>query len=85
VSIQPGYGSDHCLITLALYKQDNIKQGPSFWKFNVSLLRDSIYTDKALEDIKALKIKYGDIRDKGLKWDVIKMELRREQFHTRNF
>jgi exonuclease III len=74
--ILPGYGSDHSLITLSLYKQESIKQGPSFWKFNVSLLKDKVYIDKTLQSIVELKIKYGDIGDKGLKWDVIKMELR---------
>jgi hypothetical protein len=75
-SIQPGYGSDHCLITLSLFKQDTIKQGPSFWKLNTSLLRDKQFTDKILEEIVELKVKYGDLTDKGLKWDVIKMDLR---------
>ena len=78
VLIQPGYGSDHSLITLSLFKQNKLKQGPSFWKFNTSLLRDKVYTDKALKDIIALKVKHSDIGDKGLKWDVIKMELRSE-------
>ena len=36
-SIQPGYGSDHSLITISMFKQESIKQGPSFWKFNTSL------------------------------------------------
>ena len=75
-AIVPGYGSDHSLITLSLYKQDNVKQGPSFWKFNNSLLRDKVYIDKTRDSIKELKVKYREIGDKGLKWDVIKMELR---------
>jgi exonuclease III len=74
--ILPGYGSDHSLITLSLFEQESIKQGPSFWKFNISMLRDKVYTDKTSESIRELKTKYGDIRDKGLRWDVIKMELR---------
>jgi hypothetical protein len=40
------------------------------------LLRDKVYINKTKESINELKVKYGDIRDKGLKWDVIKMELR---------
>jgi exonuclease III len=75
-SILPGYGSDHCLITLSLYKQVNIKQGPSFWKFNTTLLRDKVYIDKTRASIEEFKVKYRNIGDKGLKWDVIKMELR---------
>jgi exonuclease III len=75
-SIQPGYGSDHSLITLSLFKQDTIKQGPSFWKLNTSLLKDKQFTDKVLSEIAELKVKYDDVTDKGLKWDVIKMDLR---------
>jgi hypothetical protein len=77
-SIEPGYGSDHSLITLSFYKQENIKQGPSFWKFNTSMLRDKVYTDKTQKSIRELKVKYQGINDKGLKWDVIKMDLRSE-------
>jgi hypothetical protein len=40
------------------------------------LLKDKVYTDKTSQSITELKQKYGEIRDKGLKWDVIKMELR---------
>jgi hypothetical protein len=74
-SIEPGYGSDHSLISLSLFKQKDVNQGPSFWKFNTSLLRDKDYTGKASKDIEQLKIKYGSIKDKGLKWDLVKMEL----------
>jgi exonuclease III len=76
VSIQPGYGSDHSLITLSLFKQKHVDQGPSFWKFNTSLLRVKVYTDKVTKDIQDLKIKYNDVKDDGLKWDLIKMDLR---------
>jgi hypothetical protein len=34
-----------------------------------------VYTDKTRDSIRELKVKYQDIGDKGLKWDVIKMEL----------
>jgi exonuclease III len=75
-AIKPGYGSDHSLISLSLFKQKQTVQGPSFWKFNTGLLRIKQYTDKVTEDIEKLKVKYVDIEDKGLKWDLIKMELR---------
>jgi exonuclease III len=75
-TIVPGYASDHSMITLSLFKQHKSDQGPSFWKFNVSLLREKEYTDKVADDIVKLKTKYDDIKDKGLKWDLIKMELR---------
>jgi exonuclease III len=74
-TIQPGYGSDHSIITLSLFKQQKVEQGPSFWKFNTSLLREQEYTLKVEQEIARLKLKYEYINDKGLKWDVIKMEL----------
>jgi exonuclease III len=75
-TIEPGYGSDHSLITLSLFKQKKVAQGPSFWKFNTSLLRENEYTVKVTQEIARLKVKYDNVNDKGLKWDVIKMELR---------
>jgi hypothetical protein len=63
-NIDPGYGSDHSLISLSLFKQKQINQGPSFWKLNTSLLRIKEYTDSVTKEITKLKIKYGDISDK---------------------
>jgi exonuclease III len=85
VSIEPGYGSDHSLITLSLYKQEESKQGPSFWKFNTSLLRDNIYINKTATSIRDLKQKYNYVNDKGLRWDLIKMDLRSEAISYSKF
>ena len=85
VTIEPGYGTDHSLIMLSLFKPEKTKQGPSFWKWNTSLLRDKIYTDKTMETINNLKVKYDNIRDKGLKWDLMKMELRRDALSYSKF
>lgn len=52
------------------------KSGPGFWKFNASLLEDKEYVEKMYESISALIEKYKDVTDLGLKWDVIKMEIR---------
>jgi exonuclease III len=78
VSIEPGFMSDHSVIVLNFFKPEEINQGPSFWKFNVSLLRDGEYTAKTTQSIQDFKLKYNDVRDHGLKWDLIKMELRRD-------
>jgi exonuclease III len=71
--IAPGYGTDHSLISLSLFKQKELDQGPSFWKFNTSLLRDKVYTDKTTKLIQELKANYNLMNDKGLKWDMVKM------------
>ena len=49
--------------------------GPGFWKFNASLLEDNIYTEEIQSNIKAFREKYDYVEDKGLKWDLIKMEI----------
>ena len=47
-----------------------------FWKFNHSLLKDERYTNKLRENIVQYKEKYKDVDDLGLRWDLIKMEIR---------
>ena len=54
----------------------NLKKGPGFWKFNHSLLKDERYTNKLRENIVQYKEKYKDVDDLGLRWDLIKMEIR---------
>ena len=58
---------------LKLKKQ---KRGPGFWKFNNSLLRDDEYVNDLRTNINAYNAKYENIDDQGLKWDLIKMEIR---------
>ena len=69
--------TDHSAISL--YLQAKVKQqnrGPGFWKFNNSLLRDEAYVNELRKNVKLYKAKYESIGDKGLKWDLIKMEIR---------
>ena len=70
-------GFDHCAVELfKLFIQSdslNEKAGPGFWKFNSSLLEDESYITELKENIKN---KYQCVEDKGLKWDLMKMEVR---------
>ena len=69
--------SDHFAIMLNIQSfEQRKKSGPGFWKFNTSLLEDKEYVEKMCESIPAFKEKYKDVTDLGLKWDVIKMEIR---------
>ena len=69
--------SDHSAIMLNIQSFDQRKKsGPGFWKFNASLLEDKEYVQKMCENIPAFIEKYRDVSDLGLKWDVIKMEIR---------
>ena len=40
--INPGYRTDHCIITMCLHAGDS-QRGPGLWKFNESLLKDEEY------------------------------------------
>jgi exodeoxyribonuclease-3 len=70
--------SDHCPVWLQLESTNNPKRGRGFWKFNVSLLKDKDYVDKINSLIELETEKNRGIKDKGLKWDFIKMAIRSE-------
>jgi hypothetical protein len=76
IDIKPSMRSDHSLIELDFYKQNAPNRGPSFWRFNTGLLKDKRYITQIKECLKASISKYKDLEDKGLIWDLIKMELR---------
>ena len=48
-------------------------RGPGFWKFNNSLLIDKEYVDLITAKIPEFVLKYHDVTDKGLLWELIKM------------
>ena len=70
--------SDHSVITLRLKSEDvALPRGLGFWKFDSSLLEDTNYVDQLRENIpRVFEKKYPDTEDSGLKWDLIKMEIR---------
>ena len=64
---------------MSIYLQSNLfnhKRGPGFWKFNTALLRDETYITALKMNLPSFKEKYKEIQDLGLKWDLIKMEIR---------
>ena len=68
--------TDHSAITLTLQSKGYAQRGPGFWKFNNSLLDDHDFVDQLNNMIPAYKNKYNYLTDKGLYWDMIKMEMR---------
>ena len=69
--------TDHSAVSIAFKAETvNQKKGPAFWKLNYSLLKDERYTNKLRENIVQYKEKYKDVDDLGLRWDLIKMEIR---------
>ena len=73
--------TDHSAVSIA-FKSETMdqKKGPGYWKFNNSLLKDEKYTNKLRENIvqhkEKYKEKYKEVDDLGLRWDLIKMEIR---------
>ena len=69
--------SDHCAFKLFIQSEVlNKKPGPGFWKFNGSLFEGEVYIKEIKNSIETYRDKYYYLADKGLKWDLIKMELR---------
>jgi hypothetical protein len=73
--IDPGLHSDHSIFKLAIGNND-ISRGKNLWKFNNSLLHDQSYVTEIKTIIKNEKEKHSKMTDHGLKWEVIKMEIR---------
>ena len=68
--------SDHSAIILTLRSKDYAQRGPGFWKINNSLLKDNAFIEQLQNKIPEYKEKYCCLEDKGLTWDMIKMEIR---------
>ena len=69
--------TDHSAIQLHLLSEELKQQkGPGFWKFNSSLLEDKKYISDLRENLTNFIEKYRDVEDLGLKWDLVKMEIR---------
>ena len=65
------------LFFLPLKTKDLLQpKAPGFWKFNNSLLDDEDFTSAIRESLTDFKDKCTDLDDLGLKWDLIKMEIR---------
>ena len=75
--IVPNIFSDHSGVTLSMSVESNeTKHGPGFWKFNNSLLTDKCYTEMITKQIPEFIAKYCNLNEKGLFWEMIKMEIR---------
>ena len=67
---------DHKAVVLDL-KILSEKRGPGLWKFNNSLVEDNKYVELIEKNYAAIREKYSDLKDDRLKWELIKMEIRR--------
>ena len=71
--ILTGYKSDHD-IPIIVYRHNNFKCGPGFWKLNTTLLQDESCTEEIRKIIR--KIKADKFETVGQKLDLILLEVR---------
>ena len=75
--ILPGIHSDHSILCLDfLTGSDNSKRGRGFWKFNNTLLHDLDFVKQLKTVIKDIARKQDHLEDKGLKWEIVKLDIR---------
>jgi hypothetical protein len=74
--VYPSILSDHSIIRMTISNTKDTVKGRGTWKFNLSLLNDQEYIKKINDLLEHCIEKYKDVKDKGLKWDVIKSEIR---------
>ena len=70
ISIAP----DHRAVRLGIKMVTN-KRGPGLWKFNNSLLKDEVFITLIENSYPMIKVKYREVEDARLRWELIKMEL----------
>ena len=83
--ISPSIKSDHSIIKISFKLSDADQRGRGFWKFNYSLLKDPTYIEQVKRCIEQCKIKYKDLSNKSLVWDVTKCEIRSETISYATF
>ena len=76
VDIIPSIKSDHSAITLSINGIDNSKRGPSFWKFNWSLVNDKNYCNLLDRNKKSWFQEFKGVVDKRVLWDLLKYKIR---------
>ena len=76
VDIIPSTKPDHSAITLALNGIDDSKRGPSFWKFNSTLVNNNEYCQLLDGNFKMWLEEFKEIFDKRVLWDLLKYKIR---------
>ena len=76
VQITIAIKSDHSAISLSVNSLKDLPFGPSYWKFNSSLLEDETYTQLINSKYAEWLAEFTDIVDKRLLWDLVKYRIR---------
>ena len=78
VDIIPAISSDHSAIMLGINGIESMTCGPSFWKFNASLLEGEEYVNKINEKSQEWIEENREIQDLRVLWDFLKYKIRYE-------
>ena len=78
VDIIPSIKSDHSAILLIINGIEEHLRGPSFWKFNASLLDDQDYVSQINNNFQVWVKEFRDIQDPRLFWDLLKYKIRQD-------
>ena len=78
VDIIPAIRTDHSAITTHINGIEETGRGPSFWKFNSSLLEDDEYITLIIKKYNTWLEEGKDIQDPRVPWDFIKYKIRYE-------
>ena len=67
--------SDHSPIIIKILPRITIAKGKNYWKFNATLLKDSNYCNKLIQEINNAKVEHENL-DLQSKWEIIKYKIR---------
>ena len=68
--------SNHSAIVLHFDSIEKQKFGPSYWKFNASLLEDSGFILMINQKVPDWREEFSDVSDKRVLWELIKYRIR---------
>ncbi|CAH3029055.1 unnamed protein product, partial [Porites evermanni] len=75
-SIKTAIRTDHSAIIISFNSLDEPRRGPSYWKFNSSLIEDENYVSAIEQKIPEWLEEFIDVTDKRVLWDLIKYRIR---------
>ena len=75
-SIKTAIRTDHSAIIISFNSLDEPRRGPSYWKFNSSLIEDENYVSVIEQKIPEWLEEFIDVTDKRVLWDLIKYHIR---------
>lgn len=76
IDIIPSINSDHSSITLHFNTIERQKHGPSYKKFNASLLDNDNYVSLINQNVSLWVDEFKEVDDKRVLWDLIKYRIR---------